>query len=36
MIEATVLRDSWPLSEIQWQFVQGLMDAECQEIKGSV
>ena len=34
IIQAVVLRNSWPLSESQWVFVQGLKELEKAEIKG--
>ncbi|KAI0209587.1 Androglobin [Lamellibrachia satsuma] len=33
IIQAVVLRNSWPLSESQWAFVQGLKELEKAEIK---
>lgn len=34
VIQALVLRDSWPLSQPQWSFVNELKDKEKEELKG--
>ena len=34
IIQALVLRGSWPLSESQWAFAQGLKQLEKEELKG--
>ena len=34
VIQAVVMRDSWPLSEVQWAFVQTLKEIEKNELKG--
>lgn len=34
VIQATVLRGSWPLSESQWLFAQQLRENEKEELKG--
>ena len=34
IIQAMVLRDSWPLNQHQWAFVQELKDKEKDELKG--
>ena len=35
IIEAQVLKDSWPLSEASWAFVQMLKELEKNELKGT-
>ena len=34
IVEAQVLKDSWPLSEASWVFVQMLKELEKNELKG--
>ncbi len=35
VIQAQVLRNSWPLSESNWNFVQTLKEMEKNELKGA-
>ena len=35
VIQATVMKDSWPLSESSWKFVQMLKEIEKNELKGN-
>ena len=35
IIQAVVLRNSWPLSESQWTFVQMLKEMEKNDLKGN-
>jgi len=34
VIQAMVLRDSWPLNQHQWAFVEELKEKEREELKG--
>ena len=36
IIQAEVLKDSWPLSEASWAFVQMLKELEKNELKGMI
>ena len=36
IIQAEVLKDSWPLSEASWAFVQMLKELEKNELKGTI
>lgn len=35
VVQAMVLRDSWPLNQYQWAFVQELKEKEKEELKGT-
>ena len=35
VVQAIVLRDSWPLNQHQWAFVQELKEKEKEELKGA-